>query len=234
MQLSEQYRPARFEDVIGQDKVIARIAALRKRGLGGRAYFLTGSSGTGKTTIARLLAAEIAEPLMISEVDAPGLAVSDLEDIERTAQIYGWGGEKRGRAFIFNEAHALRKSVIEKLLTMLERIPAHVVFIFTTTCDGAVKFDDFPDGKPFIDRCTRLDLARRDLAKPFAEALLRVAQREGWRRAAVPGLQLPAGGSGGPSGTGPGKQCHSEQSPFAVRCAHVGCPFPASTEKSSA
>ena len=47
--------------VVGQGKAIRRIDVLRKRGLSGRAYWLSGQSGTGKTTIARLLAAEIAD-----------------------------------------------------------------------------------------------------------------------------------------------------------------------------
>ena len=55
-QLYEQYRPRAWPDVVGQDKVVKRIMALRKRGLAGRAYWLSGASGTGKSTIARLLA----------------------------------------------------------------------------------------------------------------------------------------------------------------------------------
>ena len=176
--LAEQYRPGAWEDVVGQDKIVARLAALRKRGLAGRAYFLTGASGSGKTTIARLIAKEIADNFMIQEIDAPGLSVSDLEELERTANVYGWGS-KTGRAFIINEAHALRSGCIDKFLTMLERIPAHVVFVFTTTNDGALKFDDSPHADAFLSRCIRLDLARRDLAKPFADRLRMIAAKEG-------------------------------------------------------
>ena len=61
MQLTELYRPRTWSDVVGQDEVLATIATLRKRGLGGRAYVLTGKSGTGKTTIGRLIASEVAE-----------------------------------------------------------------------------------------------------------------------------------------------------------------------------
>ncbi len=65
--LSEQYRPQTWSDVVGQDKAIARIAALRRRGLAGRAFWITGQSGTGKTTIARLIAGEISDPSCIIE-----------------------------------------------------------------------------------------------------------------------------------------------------------------------
>ena len=60
MQLHEQYRPRSWSEVVGQDKAIAKVKLLAKRGLAGRAYWITGQSGTGKTTIARLIAAEVA------------------------------------------------------------------------------------------------------------------------------------------------------------------------------
>src|SRR5262245_8432250 len=83
MQLTEQYRPKSWDEVAGQDKVIGRIRALAKRGLAGRAYWLSGASGTGKTTIARLIAAEVAGEWDIDEIDAAALTVAQLRDIER-------------------------------------------------------------------------------------------------------------------------------------------------------
>ena len=112
--LTEQYRPQSWEDVIGQEKVINRFLALRKRGLAGRAFWLSGQSGTGKTTIARLIAAEVADEFCIQEVDAAGLTVSALRDLEREMNVKGWG-EKGGRAYVINEAHGLRKDVIRQL-----------------------------------------------------------------------------------------------------------------------
>ncbi len=179
MLLYEQYRPQNWEDVKGQDAIVARIAMMRKRGLAGKAYFLTGASGSGKTTIARLIGKEIADDFMVREVDAPGLSVADLDEIERSASVFGWG-QKTGRVFILNEAHALRAACVDKLLTMLERIPSHVAFIFTTTSEGALDFNDSPHAKAFLSRCVRLDLARRDLAKPFAERLREIALAEGF------------------------------------------------------
>ena len=52
-----------------------KIRALAKRGLAGRAYWLSGQSGTGKATIARLIAAEVADPFFITELDAATLTV---------------------------------------------------------------------------------------------------------------------------------------------------------------
>jgi hypothetical protein len=76
MQLHEQYRPKTWAEVVGQEKAIAKINALRPRGLAGRAYWISGQSGTGKTTIARLLAREVADPINIDEVDATDLSAA--------------------------------------------------------------------------------------------------------------------------------------------------------------
>jgi DNA polymerase-3 subunit gamma/tau len=176
--LTEQYRPQTWADVVGQDKIVQRVQALAKRGLAGRAYWISGQSGTGKTTIARLIAADVADELLIREVDAAGLTVSALRDLEGEMNIRGWG--RGGRAYLVNEAHALRKDVIRQLLVLLERIPSHVVIVFTTTVEGQeALFEDYADASPLLSRCLRLDLARRDLARPFAERAKAIAEREG-------------------------------------------------------
>ncbi len=94
-------------------------------------------------------------------------------------QMSGWG-EKSGHAYLINEAHALRKPVIRQLLVLLERIPRHVVIVFTTTCEGQdALFEDFDDASPLLSRCLRLDLSRRDLSRPFAERAKQIAIAEG-------------------------------------------------------
>jgi hypothetical protein len=55
-----------------------------------------------------------------------------------------------------------------------------VVFIFTTTTEGQeALFEDYADASPLLSRCLRLDLARRDLSRPFAERAKAVAEKEG-------------------------------------------------------
>jgi len=81
-----------------------------------------------------------------------------------------------------NEAHGLKKATIRQLLVTLEgdRLPRHVVWIFTTTCDGQESlFEGNEDSHPLLSRCVVLALSRRDLAKPFAERCRAIAQREG-------------------------------------------------------
>lgn len=177
--LYETYRPRQWSEVVGQEKTLAKIDLLRKRSLGGRAYWLSGQSGTGKTTVARLIATEVADELNVEEVDATDLTAARIRDIERESQSLGMGS-KRGKAYIVNEAHGLNKAAIRQLLVTLERLPAHVVWVFTTTVDGQENlFGEQEDAHPLLSRCIDLPLSRRDLAKPFAERARDIAQREG-------------------------------------------------------
>ena len=178
--LADKYRPGTWSDVVGQDKVVARLQTLAKRGgLAGRAFWISGQSGTGKTTIAKLIAREVADEFMVEELDAAALSVAELRSLECQMQVCGWG-KKTGRAYLVNEAHALRKPVIRQLLVLLERVPRHVVIVFTTTCEGQeALFEDYDDASPLLSRCLRLDLSRRDLSRPFAERAKQIAESEG-------------------------------------------------------
>ena len=176
--LYEQYRPDKWPDVIGQDKTCKRILAMRKRGLAGRAYWISGQSGTGKTTIARLLAAEIADPMMVEEIDASACTPARLKKQELTMGLYGIG--KGGRVYIVNEAHGLSKPAVRQLLVLLERLPNHVAVIFTTTCENQEEFfEGMTDANPLLSRCIRFDLARRGLADVFATRAREIAEQEG-------------------------------------------------------
>lgn len=177
MQLHEQYRPSTWSEVVGQDKALARIAKLRRRGIGGRAFWITGQSGTGKSTISRLIAAEIADDWATEEVDAENLSPGRVAELERMSNCRAIG--KGGWAFLVNEAHGLRKGTVRQLLVTLERIPAHVAWLFTTTVEGEqALFDGCEDSHPLVSRCTMLALARRDLATPFAQRAREIAQAE--------------------------------------------------------
>src|SRR5262245_37541876 len=177
--LADKYSPGSWDEVVGQDKIVSRLRTLAGRGgLAGRAFWLSGQSGTGKTTIARRIAQEVADPFLVEELDAAALTVSDLQALEAEMSLSGWG-EKLGRAYLINEAHALRKPVIRQLLVLLERIPRHAVIVFTTTTEGQdALFEDFDDASPLLSRCLRLDLSRRDLSRPFAERAKQIAQAE--------------------------------------------------------
>lgn len=179
--LFEKYRPASWSAVIGQKKSVELVRRLKKKGLGGRAFWISGASGTGKTTIARLIAREVADDLFVREFDsAEGFNAEVYEDIEKSMYLYG-GGKKHGRVYIINEAHGLRVWMIRRLLGLLERIPDHVVFIFTTTKAGqAGLFEAQIDAGPLLSRCIYLSLkSDKALARSFATLCKRIAVKEG-------------------------------------------------------
>jgi len=177
--LYEQYRPAAWGDVIGQGAAVRKLQAYSKgRGFGAQAYWITGKSGTGKTTIARIMAAEVASPLYVEEVDAQRLTPATLDRLSDRWSLWAMG--KGGHALIVNEAHGLRKDSIRALLVELERIPRHVVIIFTTTCDGQAElWESAIDAGPLLSRCILVTLARRNLSSLFAARCREIATTEG-------------------------------------------------------
>ena len=175
--LYEQYRPKSFDDIVGQEKAVEKIRIVGRRGLGGRSFWISGQSGTGKTTLAYLIAREIADDFAVEELDANALNMSTLREIQRNLPQMAFG--KGGKAYIVNEAHGLRLAAIRQFLIMLERLPSHVVFVFTTTNEGQEKlFEDYDDANPLLSRCVRIELSRRDLARSFAERVRTIAQTE--------------------------------------------------------
>jgi DNA polymerase-3 subunit gamma/tau len=177
--LFEQYRPTTWADVVGQDRTIQRLFALRRRGLSGRAYWLSGLSGTGKTTIARLLAADIADPFSIQEIDATDLTIKTMKELQLSLSLHGFG-QRPGRVAIVNEAHGLYRDVMRQLLVYLEALPRHAAMIFTTTLDAQQRlFDTKEDANPLLSRCIRLELATEHLDDAFARRAKQIARTEG-------------------------------------------------------
>jgi replication-associated recombination protein RarA len=178
--LFERYRPSVWSEVVGQDKAVKSLLALRDRcGFGGRAYWITGGSGTGKTTIARLIAAAVADRFCTVEIDAGECSPDFIREAERVMPMYGFG-KQTGRAWIVNEAHGLRGPSIRALLVLLESLYPHNVWVFTTTNDGQDKlFDDQSDAAPLLSRCIDVPLGRRGLSEAFAGYVKAIAEREG-------------------------------------------------------
>jgi len=174
--LFEQYRPKNWSEVVGQDRVIARISQLRRRGLSGRCYWLTGSSGSGKSSIARLIASEVADEWSTEELDAQWCTPSRLSEIERQSNTRPLGG--RGWAFVVNESHALSTAAVRQLLVATERLSPWSTWVFTTTTESQETFESGTDAAPLLSRCIVLPLARRDLARAFAERCRQVAIAE--------------------------------------------------------
>ena len=189
--LYERYRPKTFDDMVAQETAVARVRTIGKAGYGGEAFLITGASGTGKTTLARIIAAEIAHPARIVERNASDLSLPMLRQWEEAAydgQGYLFGGRRAfGRAYIINEAHALTARTMARLETFLEMMGARTVVILTTTHAAALVqkreqrglFGDTIEARPLLSRCHAIKLAQSNITAPFAARLKSIAQAEG-------------------------------------------------------
>jgi replication-associated recombination protein RarA len=171
MQLYNQYRPNTLDDIVGHGR---EKTILSRLSLGGRAIWITGISGIGKSSFAGIIAGMVADPFNVMEIDAGRLTPAMLEDIERGSRCLAIG-DKPGRCYIVNEAHGLRSDTVRQLLVTLENLPEHVTWVFTTTVDGMAKFDGI-DSAPLLSRCLALNLkpdreAFAERAKSIAESV---------------------------------------------------------------
>lgn len=178
--LYQRIRPTALDQVVGQDKAVASIRKIAEsEGFGGRFVWLSGASGVGKTTLARIIAATLADDFFVTEYDSGADFDSGaLESMRESMMLTALG--RGGRAWIINEAHMLGRKQIAALLGIAERLPRHCVVIFTTTKDGEDGlFDEQIDAPPLMSRCHVFRLTNQGLSKPFAELARRVAQSIG-------------------------------------------------------
>lgn len=178
--LFERARPRDFDQVVGQDAIVKRLTSMEARGqLGGRAFWISGLSGTGKTTLAKIIAGKVASEFATTEIAVKQLDTKALDEWERSTRSRCIDG--RGHALIVNEAHGLKPNTIYQLLDVLERLRDYCVVIFTTTNEGqAALFEDCIDTAPLLSRCVNLQLQSTgaDLELAFALHVRKVAQAE--------------------------------------------------------
>lgn len=185
MQLCQKYRPREFGDFIGQEKVIARIrAVIRRKGFGlgsGEAVWLSGPTGTGKTTLAEIISRELGvEPgpaWNYVEIDGTKCSVAEVRGLDSRTQAAGLFADS-WQVFVVNEAHELQRRAVNAWLTLLERLPERWLVIFTTTQPAdADLFGDFTE--PLLSRCKVFEFTNQGLAKLFAARAREIAQAEG-------------------------------------------------------
>lgn len=177
--LFRKYAPQSWNEVVGHKHVKTSVAMMKSRGsLGGKAFMITGPSGIGKSTCARLIAQDVCDEDNIIDLDASSITPAAVVDLERSLRCFAIG-DKPGRAITINECHALRKDTIRQLLVTLERIPQHTVWILTTTNLGQQVLFDGMDASPLVSRCIEFRLEANRYLERFAERAMQIAEAEG-------------------------------------------------------
>lgn len=144
--LYRKYRPKNFKEVIGQDHIVSVLTSSIEKGDVAHAYLFAGSRGTGKTSIARIVAREIGTTDSdLYEIDAASnRGIDDVRAIRESVHTLPF--ESKYKVYIIDEAHMLTKEAWNAFLKTLEEPPLHVVFIMATT-----ELDKVPD--TVLSRC---------------------------------------------------------------------------------
>lgn len=178
--LARKYRPRKFADVAVQSHVASTLRNAILTDRIAHAYLFCGPRGTGKTTLARVLAMALncenrradREPcgecpsctrvwgggasLDVVEIDAASnRSVDGARDLRERA-MYAPSGEDRYKVYIIDEAHMLTREAWNTLLKILEEPPPRVVFVFATTEPQKIQ----QMAAPVLSRVQRFDLKR--------------------------------------------------------------------------
>jgi DNA polymerase-3 subunit gamma/tau len=190
--LYRRHRPRTFADVVGQDHVVRTLSNAIEQGKVHHAYLFVGSRGTGKTSMAKILAAALncvegptlapcgrcdscrsiasATSLDVIEMDAASNnSVDDIRDLREKVAYAPVSG--RHKVYILDEAHMLSTAAWNAFLKTLEEPPPHTIFVLATTEANKVL-------PTVVDRCHRFDFARPSVPQ-IAAVLRRVADSEG-------------------------------------------------------
>ena len=171
--LYRKYRPENFSEVIGQDHIVRAISGALEAGKVAHAYLLCGPRGTGKTTIARIIAKELGTSVNdIYEMDAASnRGIDDVREIRENVRTLPF--DSKYKIYILDEVHMFTKDAWNALLKTIEEPPEHVIFILATT-----EIDKIPE--TIVSRCQSFTFKKPNDAI-LSQVVTNVAKKEGYK-----------------------------------------------------
>ncbi|MGI9117949.1 MAG: DNA polymerase III subunit gamma/tau, partial [Minisyncoccia bacterium] len=169
--LYRKYRPQSFADVVGQDSIVQSLSKAIQDKKTAHAYLFTGSRGTGKTTIARIVAHDLGvQPVDIEEIDAASnRGIDDIRALREAVHSLPFSSPYK--VYIIDEVHMLTKEAFNALLKTLEEPPKHIIFILATT-----DLEKVPE--TVSSRCQTV-MFRRPTETILANHVINIAKQEG-------------------------------------------------------
>jgi DNA polymerase-3 subunit gamma/tau len=187
-----KYRPQTFEEVVGQAPITRTLRNALRQGRVRHAYLFTGPRGTGKTTMARLLAkavnclapeeerpcnacsicVAINEGRLLDLIEIDAASNRGIDEIRDIREKVGFRpNEGRFKVYVLDEAHMLTEPAFNALLKTLEEPPPHVIFALVTT-------DPHKIPATITSRCQRFDFKRISI-QACVGRLAYIAEQEG-------------------------------------------------------
>jgi DNA polymerase-3 subunit gamma/tau len=170
--LYRRYRPATFDDLIGQDHVVKTMRGAVYNDAFAHAYLFAGSRGTGKTSVARIFADGIGVSSDdLYEIDAASnRGIDDVRELREAVNARPMSSLYK--LYIIDEVHMLTKEAFNALLKTLEEPPSHVVFVLATT-----ELHKLPD--TIVSRCQLLTF-NQPTQQILRDMAIDVATQEGY------------------------------------------------------